>query len=47
MAVASYGLYQSLALALAQPYADFNSSNAFDDKYKGRQWKIKGWENAR
>jgi hypothetical protein len=44
MAGASYGLYQSLALA--QAYADFNSSNAFDDKYKGRQWKIKGWENA-
>jgi hypothetical protein len=42
--VAGYGLYQSLALA--QAYAVFNSSNAFDDKYKGREWKIKGWEDA-
>jgi hypothetical protein len=42
--MAGYGLYQSLALA--QAYAVFNSSNAFDDKYKGREWKIKGWEDA-
>ncbi len=44
MAGAGYGLYQSLALA--QAYAVFNSSNAFDEKYKGREWKIKGWEDA-
>jgi hypothetical protein len=44
MASAGYGLDQSLALA--QAYAVFNSSNAFDDKYKGREWKIKGWEDA-
>ena len=44
MAGAGYGLYQSLALA--QAYAVFNSSNAFDDKYKGREWKIKGWEDT-
>jgi hypothetical protein len=44
MAGAGYGLYESLALAEA--YAVFNSSNAFDDKYKGREWKIKGWEDA-
>lgn len=44
MAGAGYGLYQSLAIA--QAYAVFNSSNAFDDKYKGREWKIKGWEDA-
>ena len=44
MAGAGYGLYQSLAFA--QAYAVFNSSNAFNDKYKGREWKIKGWEDA-
>lgn len=44
MAGAGYGLYESLAFA--QAYAVFNSSNAFDDKYKGREWKIKGWEDA-
>ncbi len=44
MAGAGYGLYQSLALA--QAYAVFNSSNAFDDKYKGRKWTIKSWEDA-
>jgi hypothetical protein len=31
---------------LPKPMLSFNSSNAFDDKYKGREWKIKGWEDA-
>ena len=44
MAGAGYGLYESLAFA--QAYAVFNSSNAFDDNYKERKWKIKGWEDA-
>jgi hypothetical protein len=44
MAGAGYGLYQSLAFA--QAYAVFNSSNACEDKYKGREWKIKGWEDT-